>query len=119
MYGVIVHAGAVDAAAAAERRRGLGAARIVASLAVRDDLDESQVRQIALDRSTADRLGVGPGDVVEVVTPRGAPLRAWVTAILPAGAGRAEVSPVALALLALGPGARVELRPLVLAGRPA
>jgi N-methylhydantoinase B len=118
MYGVVVNAGVVDAAATAERRRALGVVRVVVTLGLRDDLDESRVRQIALERSTAERLGAGPGDVVEVINPGGAPLRAWVTAILPAGAARAEVSPIALTLLALGPGARVELRPLVRAGRP-
>jgi len=40
----------------------------------------------------------------------GAPLRAWVTAIAPGSAGRAEVAPLALRMLGVADGAEVEIR---------
>jgi len=47
---------------------------------------------------------------VELVNPRGAPLRAWIAALRPSHGSRAEISPMALAMLALEDGAEVELR---------
>jgi hypothetical protein len=44
------------------------------------------------------------------VNPRGAPLRAWVTGVAPGEGPRAEVEPIALAMLALAEGAEVEIR---------
>jgi hypothetical protein len=54
---------------------------------------------VRLDAEVARRLGVGPGAIVELVNPRGAPLRAWVAALLPGNGGRAEIAPSALAML--------------------
>jgi hypothetical protein len=65
---------------------------------------------VRLDARTANRLRVEPGAVVELVNPRGAPLRAWVAALTPGDGGRAEIAPSALAMLALAEGAEVELR---------
>jgi hypothetical protein len=74
------------------------------------DLDADRGRLVRLDAHTADRLGVTSGAVVELVNPRGAPLRAWVAALTPGDGGRAEISPSALAMLTLADGAEVELR---------
>jgi hypothetical protein len=63
-----------------------------------------------VDAETARSLGVGPGGVVELVTPRGAPLRAWLAATLPGNGRRAEIDPSALGMLALADGAEVEVR---------
>jgi len=65
---------------------------------------------VRLDRETAARLGVGPGAIVELVNPRGAPLRAWVAALMPGDGPRGEIFPDALAMLGLDEGALVELR---------
>jgi hypothetical protein len=56
---------------------------------------------------------VAPGAVVELVNPRGAPLRAWVATghVASADAGLvAELAPIALRMLAVPDGAEVEIR---------
>jgi hypothetical protein len=55
------------------------------------------------------RLAVAAGAVVELVNPRGAPLRAWVTAT---DAARPEIAPHGLRMLALAlaDGAELEIR---------
>jgi N-methylhydantoinase B len=109
-YGVIWRAGAVDAAATEAKRAALRAARLRVRLHAMDDLEADRGRLVRLDAHTADRLRVAPGAVVELVNPRGAPLRAWVAALAPGDGGRAEIGPSALAMLALADGAEVELR---------
>ncbi len=112
-YGVATDGGAIDATATAARRAAAHQARTTARLVRRDDLEEAQVRLIALDPATAERLGVVPGDVVEVVNPRGAPLRCWVSERRQAEAGAAGLSATSIAMLAMAAGTPVELRLLV------
>jgi hypothetical protein len=47
---------------------------------------------------------------VELVNPRGAPLRAWVDSLTPGDGPRGEIAPRALAMLGVADGALVELR---------
>ena len=54
---------------------------------------------LRLDAQTAARLGVGPGAIVELVNPGGAPLRAWVDSLMPGNGQRGEIAPSALAML--------------------
>jgi len=112
-YGVVFVGDAVDTAATGERRRALRAARVTVEIASTDGLDESRVSGITLSRPIAERLRAGVGAVVELVEPRGAPLRLWVSAITDGGNGRALVSAETLRMLGLASGARVEIRPLV------
>jgi N-methylhydantoinase B len=109
-YGVIWRDGAVDLAATHAKRAVLRAARLRVRLHAAGDLDADRGRLVRLDAHTADRLGVAPGAVVELVNPRGAPLRAWVAALTPSDGPRAEIAPSALAMLALADGAEIELR---------
>jgi N-methylhydantoinase B len=109
-YGVIWREGAVDHAATEAKRAALRAARPRARLTAARDLDADRGRPVRLDAATAARLGVTPGGVVELVNPRGAPLRAWVAALLDGNDPRAEIAPRALRMLALAEGAEVELR---------
>jgi N-methylhydantoinase B len=109
-YGVIWRDRAVDAVATQAKRTALRAARPRVRLHAVSDLDADRGRLVRLDAHTADRLGVAPGAVVELVNPRGAPLRAWVAALTPSDGPRAEVAPDALVMLALADGAEVELR---------
>ena len=109
-YGVIWRHGTVDAAATQAKRAALRAARLRVRLHAVSDLDADRGRLVRLDAHTADRLGVAPGAVVELVNPRGAPLRAWVAALTPGEGGRAEIAPSALAMLALPDGGEIELR---------
>lgn len=110
IYGVVGSGGAIDAAATAARRAALRAARPRARLSAAEGLDTERGRAIRLDVGTAGRLGVAAGAVVELVNPRGAPLRAWVASVMPGAARRAEVPAVALRMLALADGAEVEVR---------
>ncbi|MGH7311290.1 MAG: hydantoinase B/oxoprolinase family protein, partial [Candidatus Rokuibacteriota bacterium] len=109
-YGAVLRGGAIDDAATAARRQALREARVRVSLGAADGLDADRGRSIRLSAATAARLGVRAGAIVELVNPRGAPLRAWVVGLTSQDAGRAEVAPEALDMLALADGAEVEVR---------
>ncbi len=53
---------------------------------------------------------MGPGAIVELVNPGGAPLRAWVDSLMPGDGRRGEIAPSALAMLGLADDALVEVR---------
>jgi N-methylhydantoinase B len=108
VYGVVLRHHDVDAAAMRRRRDALRARRVRVALHGADGLDRAAGRAIRLDADTAARLGVATGAVVEIVNPRGAPLRAWVARV--GGEAGAAVAPLALRMLGIGDGAEVELR---------
>jgi N-methylhydantoinase B len=110
IYGVVWQGDAVDAPATARRRAELRAARPRVQVRAADDLDLDRGRALRLDATTAGRLAIGPGAVVELVNPRGAPLRAWVTTVTPGNGHRAELAPDALRMLSITAGAEVEIR---------
>ena len=110
IYGVVLRGGAIDPEASARRREELRAARPRVRLRAVADLETERGRSIRLDADTAGRLGVGAGAVVELVNQSGAPLRAWVTDVLPGNGHTAQVPPVALRMLALPDGAEVDIR---------
>ena len=110
VYGVVWRGEAIDVAATAGRREILRSARPRVRLAVAAGLDPERGRAIILDAETAGRLGVGEGAVVELVNPRGAPLRAWVAGVHRHGEHRAEVSSAAIGMLGMDDGAEVEIR---------
>src|SRR6185295_6013925 len=83
VYGVVLRDGRPDA----ERTR-----------AARETL-RGRRRRVRLDAAAT--LAVAAGAVVELVNPHGAPLRAWVTDVLPGDGRRAELAPAALAMLAV------------------
>src|SRR5258705_721666 len=97
-YGVVWRAGRVDEIATRARRESLRAARPRVHLSPVSDLDADRGRLLRIDTETARRLGVGPGAIVELVNPRGAPLRAWIAALLPGNGGRAQIAPAPPAL---------------------
>ncbi|HEU4366844.1 MAG TPA: hydantoinase B/oxoprolinase family protein [Methylomirabilota bacterium] len=110
VYGVVLCDGMVDAAATVARRAALHDARRRVRLASGAGLESARGRAVRLDGATAGALGVGMGAIVELVNPRGAPLRAWVVELLDGDARRAELAPAALRMLALAPGGEVEVR---------
>jgi N-methylhydantoinase B len=110
IYGVVQTDGALDAAATATRRAQLRAARHRVRVNAVADVESAPGRALRLDATTARALGVGAGAVVELVNPHGAPLRAWIVGLLPDEAGRVEIAPAALPMLALAEGAEVEIR---------
>jgi N-methylhydantoinase B len=109
-YGVVWRDSAVDAAATRARRKTLRAARSRVHLTPVADLDADRGRLLRLDTATAATLGVGPGAIVELVNPRGAPVRAWVAALLPGNGRRGEIAANALAMLSPRDGDVVEIR---------
>jgi N-methylhydantoinase B len=109
-YGVVLANGAVDAGATAARRARLRAARHRVRLAAAAGLETARGRAIRLDVTSARALGVETGGVVELVNPRGAPLRAWVVGLLPGNGRRAEIAPAALGMLMLADAAEAEVR---------
>jgi N-methylhydantoinase B len=110
VYGVVLANGAIDAGATAARRAQLRAGRHRVRLAAAAGVEPARGRAIRVDETTARALGVKVGGVVELVNPRGAPLRAWVIGLLPGNSRRAEIAPAALGMLALADGAEVEVR---------
>ena len=109
IYGVVLREGALDPAATAACRAARRASRHRVRIAA-GDVTAPRGRAIRLDEATARALGVGPGGVVELVNPRGAPLRAWISELLPGDGGRAELAPDGLRMLALAPGGEAEVR---------
>jgi N-methylhydantoinase B len=110
IYGAALRDNAIDPAATAARRQALSAARVRVRLVATADLDTGPGRAIRLGADIATRLAVAAGAIVELVNPRGAPLRAWVVS-LTRGEG-AEIGPAALRMLGLEAGAEVEIRPV-------
>jgi len=108
-YGVVIDQRGVDAAATGRARDAVRARRIRVRLAAAEGLERSTGRAIRLDAETANSLGVTPGGIVEIVNPRGAPLRAWVVEL--GGEATAAVSPMALRMLGVaGTDIEVEIR---------
>jgi N-methylhydantoinase B len=100
----------IDVAATEARRRERRLARPRLTVVLDDTLDEDQVRRVVLDDATAHRIGVGEGDVVELVNPHGAPVRLWVARGEPGDGARARVSAETLAMLGARAGAGLEIR---------
>ena len=108
-YGVVIDEGDVDATATGRTREAVRARRIRVRLVAAADLDRGAGRAIRLDAETATKLGVSAGGIVEIVNPRGAPLRAWVVEL--GGDAAAAVSPMALRMLGVvGADIEVEIR---------
>jgi len=116
IYGVVLRHGEPDPAATAARRAELHATRVRLRVVAGAGLDAQNGRAVRLDAGAAARLGVAPGAVVELVNPRGAPLRAWVASISAAGGAGgsmvAELAPIALRMLVEDDGGEVEVRAL-------
>jgi N-methylhydantoinase B len=110
-YGVVLRDGAPDPAATASRRAELRAARPRVRVVSAAGLDVPRGREVRLSAEALRALGVAAGAVVEFVNPRGAPLRAWVASAAATGdAPLAELSPIALRMLAVVDGGTVEAR---------
>jgi N-methylhydantoinase B len=107
-YGVVADDRGLDATATHRQREALRARRIRTRLLTAGDLERAAGRAIRLDAATAMRLDVSPGAVVEIVNPRGAPLRAWVAEV--GGVTGAALSPLALRMLGTSDDTEVEIR---------
>ncbi len=110
-YGLVWSGDAVDAGATARRRESQRTARPRVRVKAAD-FAAGVGRGIRIDAETARRLGVTEGAVVELVNPRGAPLRAWVASVTPGNGQCAEIAADALRMLAITEGALLEIRAL-------
>jgi N-methylhydantoinase B len=110
IYGVVWSGEAIDAAATGRRRSDLHRARARVRVHGVRDLDSERGRAIRLDEETMRALGAEAGGIVELVNPRGAPLRAWVVGLTRGNGHCAELTATALRMLTLDEGAELEIR---------
>jgi N-methylhydantoinase B len=114
-FGVILtESGLVDENATASRRAELAAENVTVALrAANEEMFRGPRREFILPPAIAKKLGVVAGDLVEITTGRGAPLRAWVR---PSGGDGGEdgdelvVGATTFALINAAPGDRVSIR---------
>ncbi|MBI2323265.1 MAG: hydantoinase B/oxoprolinase family protein [Chloroflexi bacterium] len=118
-YGVVCAAGRVDDEATRLERAKRRVGRAYVTLAPWSGPEyEGSRRVLRLAREIAERAGIGQSDVVELVQPRGAPLRAWAHLVDEVG-DRAYIGPFGLTVLRAQPGDRFWLRRLSPWGIPA
>lgn len=111
-YGVVITTAGMDVAATEVARAALGAQQVFATIAPWSGPEHEGARRILpVARALADRIGVAASDVVEIVQPRGAPLRAWARLIDEPG-DRVYVGSLGLAILRAKAGDRFVLRRL-------
>jgi N-methylhydantoinase B len=108
-YGVIVEGGKVNAKATEAKRAELADARTFVTVeAGNEELLDGPRRQFVVPVPVASRLGISDGAIIELVTGRGAPLRAWARV---SGEGAGVVAgPSSLAILGIRPGDSVRIR---------
>ena len=82
----------------------------------KDDFFDGR-RMCSVSASTLKRLGASEGALIEFVSPRGAPLRAWMTVTNGISSGCVPIGPKGRAILAVAEGQAVEVR--LLQGRRA
>ena len=109
LYGVVWSGDRIAETTTAARRAELRAARPRVRLQCAADVADERGRVIGLDARTAARLGVHVGAVVELGSPRGAPVRAWVGRLIPDDGPRADVGAAVLRMLGVLEGAEVDL----------
>ncbi len=100
VYGVVFRGGDVDQQETQRRRERLKQARQTIRVHAQEGLGYKGGRRVCwLSRLAARRLGVKEGDIVEFVSRRGAPLRAWVEVAAEEEADQAYLSADGLAIL--------------------
>ncbi len=116
-YGVVLVNGSVDAAATARRRANLADARKTLRVSgANDDSFVGDRRVFLLHPATCQAFGIAGGNsdetLVELLNPRGAPLRGWAMAKDTAIDGEVALGPMARQIIGIEDGAIVELRVL-------
>lgn len=111
-YGVVISGGNIDDAATGTRREELASAKIsVAVELANEELNDGPRRQFIVPEGLATSLNIGDGDLIELVTGRGSPLRAW--ARVGSGGENIIVSSSSLDILGIAPGDPVHVRAAV------
>jgi len=108
-YGVIMKGNGVDAAATEAKRAELSQIRISVAVELsNEEMTDGPRRQFLVPKALATSLNVADGDLIEIVTGRGSPLRAW--ALLGEGGENIVVSASSLDILGVTPGDQVGVR---------
>lgn len=108
-YGVILTESGIDATATKEKRAELSQVRISVAVELsNEEMTDGPRRQFLVPKSLATALKVAEGDLIEVVTGRGSPLRAW--ARLGEGGDNLVVSASSMNILGVAPGDQVGVR---------
>ncbi len=111
-HGVVFSGAEVDEVATAKLRVAQrNAARIVTIVPAPADLYSNGLRVLPLPDDDAWKFGLAHGDLIELLTPKGASLRAWVVPVEGAS-GPVPFGPVGRAILGCMGGGPVELRKL-------
>ena len=101
--------GSADVAATKHARAALAKAVVsVAIEAANEEMFDRTRRQFRLSDAIARRLGVGDGDLVEITTGKGAPVRGWTR--IGGGGPALSVGSSTLALVCASPGDTVVVR---------
>jgi hypothetical protein len=113
-YGVVIADGAVDAAATTALRAELRSQRPVLSAVAWAPRSEAQspTQRFGAGRETLTRLAVQDGDLVEIGTAAGAPVRGRLCLAEQLATDAIGVEPMTLDVLALKPGDAVWMRPV-------
>lgn len=108
-YGVVLDGDSIDAASTEAKRAELSQVKISVAVELsNEEMTDGPRRQFLVPNSLASTLKVADGDLIEVVTGRGSPLRAW--ARLGAGGDNLVVSASSMDILGVTPGDQVGVR---------
>ena len=111
-YGVVIGGdGAVDDAATAAKRAALRDAEATVTVqSANEEMFDGPRRQFVLPAGVAAKIGVAAGDLVEISTGAGAPVRAWARIGGDGDGDALMVGPSTLRLVRAAPGERMAIR---------
>ncbi len=117
VYGVVLDEGIVDPHATAAQRARLRSGRLRLRLRQRptplyERVGRGEKRIAPLHPSDAGRLDLSPDDMLEILTERGAPLRAWLRLDETATEGELRIDARGLDILRSEDGSEVRVRPV-------
>ena len=108
-YGVMIDGDKVDTVATEAKRAALSKSKISVAVELsNEEMTDGPRRQFLVPKSLATSLNVGDGDLIEIFTGRGSPLRAW--ARLGDGGENIVISATSLDILGVAPGDHVGVR---------
>jgi len=108
-YGVMIDGDKVDTAATEAKRAALSKSKISVAVELsNEEMTDGPRRQFLVPKSLATSLNVRDGDLIEIFTGRGSPLRAW--ARLGDGGENIVISATSLDILGVAPGDHVGVR---------
>ncbi|MEE2997984.1 MAG: hydantoinase B/oxoprolinase family protein [Pseudomonadota bacterium] len=117
-FGVVIRDRSVDAAATQARRGEIEDERLVVTLRLSDEeMMDGPRRQFSISQVLAGKLGVSEGHLVELVTGRGAPIRAWASISGYDEDEAVAISSTSMDIMDAAPGDRVRIRATI--SRPA